>query len=179
MLKLRAFAFLLLCLSVVAPCFADSFEVTFLAEFAYQAPPFRTVEGSFVWDTSTETFSNININDNFGGSYPIFDSAIFAVEGNSYGYPAGALNLFQFSTADSSRAIQMDGSFHAFLQPPLLPAPGTYGEPFFLGLPNTAPLVASRGEVTVTQVPEPQSLFLLALGFLATFLVIARPRMRP
>jgi hypothetical protein len=38
MLRLRVFALLVLCLSVVAPCFADTLSVTFEADFFYSPP---------------------------------------------------------------------------------------------------------------------------------------------
>ena len=178
MLKLRAFALLLLCLFVVAPCFADTFEVTFFADFAY-SPPEYIVNGSFVWDTTAETFSNIHVTDNFGDTMAQLSYAYFAEPGNFYGFPVGT--MMGWAIYGPNAGIQFSPGDHAFLGPQVIPEPGTYYTGmWFLQRPGTGDVPASDNYMTVSPVetPEPQSLFLLALGLLAT-LVIARPRTRP
>src|SRR5215510_4430354 len=157
MLRLRAVALLVLCLSVVAPCFADTFSVTFEADFFY-SPPGYIVSGSFLWDTVAETFSNPQITDNFGDQFTQLDYAYFADAGNYYGFPVGTMTGWAF--LGTNIGIQYSPGDHAFLGPQVVPEPGTYNVGlFFLGRPGTADLPSSGGLVTVSPVatPEPGS----------------------
>jgi len=175
MLRLGVFTLLVLCLSVVAPCFADTFEVTFFADFAYSAPPEYIVNGSFVWDTTAETFSNIHITDNFGDSMPQLNYAWFAEAGNIYGFPVGTMLGWDFYGTNPPIGIQYSPGDHAFLGPQVVPQPGTYYVGlFFLQRAGTGDAPSSGSWVTVSPVatPEPASLFLLTLGFLAILSVI-------
>ena len=58
--RFRALVLLVVCLSAVGPCFADTLSVTFSATFD-NAIPAETVSGSFLWNTTTEALSNIAI----------------------------------------------------------------------------------------------------------------------
>jgi len=176
MLRLRVFALLVLCLSVVAPCFADTLSVTFEADFFY-SPPGYIVSGSFLWDTVAETFSNPQITDNFGDQFTQLAYANFAAAGNSYGLPVGTMTGWTFS--GTNIAIQFSPGDHAFLGPQVVPEPGTYNVGlFFLQRAGTGDIPSSDSWVTVSPVatPEPVTLSLLTLGLLAILSVIANKK---
>jgi hypothetical protein len=54
--RFRALVLLVVCLSAVGPCFADTLSVTFSVTFD-NAIPAETVSGSFLWNTTAEVLS--------------------------------------------------------------------------------------------------------------------------
>jgi hypothetical protein len=193
--KLRAFALLVLCLSAVAPCFADTFQVTFWTEFGYSPIPPLSPErpaqgiiaeifGSFLWDTSTNTFSNPNITDNLGqlglnDHYTQLNYAWFLTADNIYGDPAGTMAGFTWYDPVNSMGIQFSPGDHAFLGQQVEPRPGTYytGMWFMFG-PGFGDPPASDYWLTVAPVatPEPASATLVVLGLFGLVSITRRRR---
>jgi hypothetical protein len=159
---------------------ADTLQVTFDTSFPFNTIPIETVSGSFLWDTSTQTFSNISISSS--GSYsfqPEIDYAEFAQPGNFYNYPAGSILFLVFPGSNTGTGFQFDYLEHGGLDIPPS-GPGTYTGEFFLVGGGLGVTPAMTGEVIVTEAvvatPEPPVLWLLALGTIGLFIAWARRR---
>jgi len=73
----HALVLLVVCLSAVGPCFADTLSVTFSVTFD-NAIPAETVSGSFLWNTTTEVLSNIAISSVGAVTYlPVVQAVTF------------------------------------------------------------------------------------------------------
>jgi hypothetical protein len=121
----------LLLLCCFAPAsFADELQVTFFADFdnVIRNNLLRptTVNGSFTWDTAAQTFSNVNITDNFNESMNTLVYSYFLEAGNPYGLPVGTMAGWTFCGYAPSACIQFSPGDHAFLGPQVIPEPGTY-----------------------------------------------------
>ncbi len=164
----KMFLFLVLCLTVIGPCFADTLQVTFSSVF--DAPVIETVSGSFLWDTGAQTISDISINST--GPLTFLSEPFlpigFLVPSGSDPRPAGSLQFLAFSDVTHTAFFKIDNNQHA-QSDVLPPIPGTYPGHFFI---FTVP--ATSGEVVVTGVPEPGTLLMVSLGFLAMSLVVGR-----
>jgi hypothetical protein len=164
----KAFLFLVLCLTVVGPCFADTLQVKFSSVF--DAPVVETISGSFLWDTGAQTISDISINST--GPFTFLPELAFPPEflvpSGSDPRPAGSIQRLVFPDVTHTAFFKIDNNQHAFSDV-LPPIPGTYPGHFFI---FTVP--ATSGEVVVTAVPEPGTLLMVSLGFLAMSLVVGR-----
>jgi len=168
-MKMKKSILVVLLLCCFAPAsFADELQVTFFADFdnVIRNNLLRptTVNGSFTWDTAAQTFSNVNITDNFNESMNTLVYSYFLEAGNSYGLPVGTMAGWTFAGPNAS--IQFSPGDHAFLGPQVIPEPGTYptGMWFFDGL------IPSRNySITVAPIatPEPPSPSLVGLGLVA------------
>ena len=150
--------------------FADTLQVTFTATFDL-IPASETVSGSFLWNTQTETLSNVSLTGS--GPYtflPVVITADFAGPNFQNNYPEGSLIFLDFQDASHTVNLQINYGDHAYLDPPLFPGPGVHDNvPFDIGN------IPGRGTVTVTGVAEPASAILLCSGLAALF---ARRRLR-
>jgi len=173
--RLRAFALLVLCLSIVGPCSADSLLVTFSVDFGPlpvgHVLELESISGSFLWDTTAQILTPIEVLGTGPNTFDIQGGppipARFAPADNPYGYPAGSIIFFSYGA-------DMASGEHAFLDAPVAPAPGgPYREFFFFGL------TPADGTVTVTQapVPEPGTLCLLGFGSFAMLSVLASKKL--
>ena len=162
----RASVILVLCLTVVGPCFADSLLVTWSTNFdlvfANNTAGAETVSGSFAWDTTTQLFSNIAISSTGPVTLlPVIQYVVFAGPDDPFHRPVGSILVLSFPDTSGTSGLTLDYRQHAGLDTPLEPFPGSYaafGE-FWLG-----GLVPSRdGSVVATAVatPEPSSLALM------------------
>jgi len=161
----------LLLLCCFAPAsFADELQVTFFADFdnVIRNNLLRptTVNGSFTWDTAAQTFSNVNITDNFNESMNTLVYSYFLEAGNPYGLPVGTMAGWTFCGYAPSACIQFSPGDHAFLGPQVIPEPGTYptGMWFFDSI------IPSRNySITVAPIatPEPASVTLVLLGLVS------------
>lgn len=152
-------------LFAATPSFADTLEVSFTATIDV-FPAAETVSGSFLWNTQTETLSNILLNSSGPFTFlPVVIQADFAPAGNFFNYPAGSLIFLDFQDASQTASFQINYGDHAFLDPPLFPGPGVHTNvPFDIGVNGNFP---GSGTVTVTGVAEPASVILLCSGLAA------------
>ena len=146
------------------PAKADTLLVSFETA-STNTPPTGTINGSFVWDTSTETFSDINITNTLGFVFlQQIESVHFVQAGDFdnvvFNRPVGSITFLVFPAIGHS--LVADYNQHAGFDTPLEPFPGTYGGQFWLN--GLLPLM--NGEFTVTEAPvatpEPSTLLLLA-----------------
>jgi len=147
-----------------------SFSATFSTAF-----PVETVSVSFLWDTDTQTFSNIVVNSTGPITIlPEIDFALFASPGNPQNYPAGSILslLFPDATHTGFFTLETLPSEHV---PPI---PGIYPMDSFISPGGPTAPIPSMGElVTVTEAPEPGSLYLLGFGAFAMLSVLARKKL--
>jgi len=191
MLRLRAIALLVLCLCVVGPCFADTLQVSFIANINTGLPdPNRMewiehVEGSFLWDTALHTFSNIAIQSSGPFTYlpeistDMFLQPRFVQPGDLSGRMAGSILWLSFPDVTGTGSFNFDYLQHAGFDTPVEPVPGTYFGEFDLTPAGYAPMVLTEGtnEVVVTATPEPGSFYLLGFGSFAMLSVLASKKL--
>lgn len=169
--RFRALVLLVVCLSAVGPCFADTLSVTFSVTFD-NAIPAETVSGSFLWNTTTEVLSNIAISSVGAVTYlPVVQAVTFEPAGSPHGYPPGSIIFLAFPDVALTGNVQINFGDHAFFDAPLKPEPGTYSAPFDMTGGGIG-VIPSSGEVEVAATPEPRSLALLSFGLLTILVAL-------
>jgi len=186
MILLRVIALLALCLSTVAPCFADSLQVSFWSHFD-NVILVEDISGSFLWDATAQTFSNISVTSNMischGGCGPYvilpeITAASFVSGNDPSGRLEGSILFLVFPDANGTGAFTFNYTVHGSLDTPVEPIPGTYsGLDLFLIEQDQGIVGATSGQVTVTETSEPGSLYLLGFGSLAMLSVLASKRL--
>ena len=165
----------LLCLFGAGSSLADTLQVSFTATVDV-LPATETVSGSFLWNTQTQTLSNISLSSS--GPYtflPVVVSADFAGPNFPNNYPEGSLIFLDFQDPTHTVNFQINYGDHAYFDPPLFPGPGVHSNvPFDIGGPGIGNDPGS-GQVIVTGVAEPASAVLLCSGLAA---LLARRRLR-
>jgi hypothetical protein len=131
-------------------------RVSFLAGAFGLLPIDETVLGSFIWDTTTNTLSNISITSY--GPYQFIPTIIqTSFSPPPATYPPGSLTFFEFAAnvADTSRDVlfQMNYDDRGYSDPPIIPAAGHYfNVPFDLGGAGLGRNVPGTGAVIVTPI---------------------------
>jgi len=187
-IRLRVIALLALCFSTVAPCFADSLQVSFWSHFD-NVILVEDISGSFLWDTAAQTFSNISVTSNMisclDGCGPYIILPEIATTASSFvgpndllGRPAGSILFLGFPDANGTGGFTFNYTVHGPLDTPVEPIPGTYsGLDLFLIEQDQGIVGATSGQVIVTETSEPASLYLLGFVSLTLLSVLASKRL--
>ena len=167
----RILLLMLLTLSFSAVASADELQVSFdNISVVKGIPPFSgTYSGSWLWNTSTNTISDVIVNStgpaDFNG--PVTWTATF---GQGVGQPAGSSDLFLLAiqNADQTASLDFDPQDHILFLPP---TPGEYDSlatQFFVSCVSDSCFVntgqSSSGQISVSKVAEPGVLALTGIG---------------
>jgi hypothetical protein len=107
---------------------------------------------------------------------PEIDFAKFALPGDPFNHPVGAILYLLFPDVTGTEVFTLDYTQHPpFDVPPS--GPGIYAGLGFLGGVSTGVIAASSGSVVVTEVPEPGTLLMASLGLLAILLVLSNKKL--
>ena len=180
------FALVLVCTSATV---ADTLQVTFSASFPFAGfYQDETVTGSFLWNTDTNSLYGLSVSSTglvvFNSSSAITGQFVSApgFSGCGFGgpfYPAGTLQAFFISDSTGTGNVQMNLSDHADCDPPVVPGPGSYFEPFDLVPPGGGVIPSQAANpVTVSLAPEPGLISLLAFGSFLLAGIAAAKRLR-
>jgi hypothetical protein len=128
----------------------SNLRVSFLAGGFGIQPVDETVLGSFIWNTQTNKFSQIELVA--FGPYtldPAHNSAQFAPPPTTY--PAGSLIYFNFQDAKGDVNFQMNFNDRSYTNPPIVPTgPGIYTNvPFDIGGTGVGRNYSGTGTVIV------------------------------
>jgi hypothetical protein len=163
---------------------ADELQVSFSNVTATKGiPAFSgTYSGSWLWDTSTDTISNVIVHStgpaDFNG--PVTFTSSF---GQGIGQPAGSSDLFLLAilNTDQTASLDFDPQDHLLFLPP---TPGEYdslANQFFVTCdsPTCFANVAQSqagGQLSVTKVAEPGVLALTGVGLVFLVSLVAYRR---
>ncbi len=130
----------------------STLRVSFLAGAFGLMPNDETILGSFLWDTQTNTLSNVSITSY--GPYTFLPGIQANFSPPPSNYPPGSLIFFEFLAVVAGGAgnviFQMNYGDRGYTDPPIIPAPGHYvNVPFDMGGPGLGHNYPGTGAVIV------------------------------
>lgn len=126
-------------------------RVSFLAGRFGFAPNDQAVLGSFIWDSTSNTFSDVRLLSFGPYQFQETDGEPTFSPPPGGTYPPGSLIQFRFPATTAGIGFSLNCNDHGYLDPPIIPGPGVYnGLPFNIGGPGLGRNCPGTGSIIVT-----------------------------